>query len=471
MKTSLEPLKPQKLEVPAVHPAVHNTAPTSNGRSAWLVDDKRHKHYYVGVRFNGIETTLPLGIAKSPIPGDKKRARKAKILANEAVNKVQQFMLSLDTDERIGHALSSVINRISALGNEVNLVFHVVTWLKDRYISQPVTLPTLQMHIGVMDTLLKAAKEAKLDFLADVSPRLLTNVMAQYSEPQSHNKRLHVLRSLFRDAVRRGLLIIDPSTHLDEVPFVLIKKAAFEIDEIERILAVCRAGGEQLQEWYMGLLLFICTGIRPGDIFTLKWKNFSEGLRRLEYIPGKTKQSKGNQPVVVIIPEAFSLILRDAKVDPKRVSRTTGGRKFATKCLYSFRKTINCWIAGAGGSDEEQRVLLNNNKSIRDVHYLDPERALARRLANLPELKLILEARKAMQNEAQGSKNGENQKNASGAGGLQQPANSCGNPQNDGEANRPSADKINAMAKEIVSLRKEIERVTRQRDALKELIA
>jgi len=144
------------------------------------------------------------------------------------------------------------------------------------------------------------------------------------------NKYIKVLRSMFNQALKDGILKDNILTRIDAVKKSVSKRRAFTIDEIKSILEVCN------DEW-RGLVLFgFYTGQRLSDIAGLKWSSIDMQHEEIRLTTQKTDRS-----MIIPIPVPLFNYLESLPLPDKGQMVFPTASSVATSSLsQQFRKML-----------------------------------------------------------------------------------------------------------------------------------
>jgi integrase len=232
------------------------------------------------------------------------------------------------------------------------------------------------------------------------------------------NLSLKVLRVCFGEAVRQGLLTVNPGVR---VPVLKTHdkstRRAFTLSEIKRILKAC---GDD-QEW-RGLVLFgLYLGQRLGDLAKLAWRTIDLESREIAFTAQKTGRRiilplvqplidylsglpASDNPNAFIFPRAanakrtaslsnqFREILADAGLVEARTHEArgkgrSGAREASEISFHSLRHSAVTMLKAAGVSDFIAREIVGHESAAVSRQYThlttDDKRAAMRRLPDV----------------------------------------------------------------------------------------
>jgi integrase len=232
------------------------------------------------------------------------------------------------------------------------------------------------------------------------------------------NLSLKVLRVCFGEAVRQGLLTINPASRVKLLQSSKeTKRRAFTLPEIKRILKAC---GDD-QEW-RGLVLFgLYLGQRLGDLAKLTWRAVDLEADTVAFTTKKTGRRMvlplmqplsdylaslpaSDSPNAFIFPRAASanrtgtlsnqfreILVEAGLVEPRGHSATGKGRSEARKAseisFHSLRHSATTLFKAAGVSDFVAREFIGHESAAVSRGYThlstDDLRAAMRRLPDV----------------------------------------------------------------------------------------
>jgi integrase len=236
---------------------------------------------------------------------------------------------------------------------------------------------------------------------------LQTNEIESFRETESGsrargtaNLSLKVLRICFGEAVRQGVLTVNPAARVKLLKGSgQTKRRAFTLSEIKRILTVCRHN----QEWH-GLVLFgLYLGQRLGDLARLTWRAINLEQNEIAFTARKTGRriilplirplidyleslSAGDNPDAYIFPRSaqhkrtaslsnqFREILVEAGlVPPRSHAAMKQGRSHAREpseiSFHSLRHSAVTMLKASGLSDVFAREIVGHESSAISRQY------------------------------------------------------------------------------------------------------
>lgn len=429
-ETAQEPIKPEELISTAAHSAAHSGGVVSG--SIWLIDDDRHRQYYVGYRINGKAASMPSGIEKRPVRTDKQEAKEAyeknKLLIKEIVLKANQILKTHISIKEAQQQITSVINRAVAAACNLSFVQFAVPWVRSTALAKKLSLTVVLTYCRVVDSLATVLQQTNLPgaSLGCVTGDHIRLSMAAHDQdsPSTWNKYLMAHRAIFNDAIAQNYLALNPAHQLKLRNGKSIERLPFSLDELDRILTAMDGMGELGKEWKRASFLSLNLGARRGDVLKRCRGEFDLKTRTTKLKPGKNEPYDRelvlpiSEPLYAVLsamppgrPEdllcptlsqregpslssSFNIILRRAKIEVPRTKRADGkGRRAVTqKSFYGFRHTLNFWLEVAGASREKRKDMLGQTTDKAQEHYRHQKaESLRQELDKVPQLKVLLQ--------------------------------------------------------------------------------
>jgi len=296
------------------------------------------------------------------------------------------------------------------------------TWLEAKAIeAEPSThnrYKTIMEHFSAFLGLAKSKRDLSTLQASDIAR--FRDYEAKEMSRATANLSLRVLRVCFGEAVRQGLLTINPGVRVkslklrDKSP-----RRAFTLSEIKRILKAC---GEDA-EW-RGLILFgLYLGQRLGDLAKLTWRAVNLDTGEIAFTARKTGRRivlplvqplsdylsalpASDNPDAFIFPNSagekrtshlshqFRKILVDAGLIEPRTHESTGQghsgtRKPSEISFHSLRHSAVTMLKAAGVSDFITREIVGHESAAVSRQYThlttDDKRAAMQRLPNVTD--------------------------------------------------------------------------------------
>lgn len=233
------------------------------------------------------------------------------------------------------------------------------------------------------------------------------------------------LGSVYRSAIREGLVSFNPFTALDSID----TSDSHERKPFTTLEVIALMEAAPTWEWRGLILVAAFTGLRLGDSANLQWDSIDLGAKLISLIPSKTRKKKRvvNIPIQTellhflknapshgsespfVFPELSGLsvnardglslefvrIMGIAGVDRGKPSRVLKegeskgkGRITYERGFHSFRHTFTAWLREAGVAEEDRMALTGH--STRESHAIysrEDEKTLRKAIAKLPSLK------------------------------------------------------------------------------------
>lgn len=210
---------------------------------------------------------------------------------------------------------------------------------------------TRQTYAYACQRIVSSVGERRLGEISRPEAKRLANTWARNTT--------RVARTMWADALRDGLCDLNPFTNLRlETPKGRKDITALTEPEIEQLAAIAREQlGDSGEEAAAMILFAAYTGLRPGELATLRWSDLDIVNRRAVISraldgQGGIKPPKNGQPREIVLPpqalRAFSMLARPLD-DKEPVFRTRRGRRFTKGTLaYLWRPIAAAWRAHGG---------------------------------------------------------------------------------------------------------------------------
>jgi integrase len=272
-----------------------------------------------------------------------------------------------------------------------------LTWLNDRAEHQLFTLTTADV----------------VDFRASEATRV---------NPSTVNHAIKVLRMIFEDAKRDGILADNPADGIRPVKRSSApSRRPLTLPEIKQILTVAN------DEWRSLILFGLYTGQRLGDLARLTWANIDLQLDELRLATSKTGRRQiipivpplrghietlpaGDDPSQPLHPNAFNSVKKAQKVGtlsrqfyelmvraglatPKKHRKSddcdgrNGRRKMSEISFHSLRHTTTSLMKNAGISSAIVQDIIGHESAAISANYTHIDEAVKKTaLASLPDI-------------------------------------------------------------------------------------
>jgi integrase len=416
-----------------IHYGKHTQADVSRtaGRSATLTGAKPdmasiHKQpgrpfWYCAFSIFNPETHTSKRVFRSTKTRDKKQALEICRAWHKATLKARNGKLSVDAArEVIAQGVSDVFTAANVESlPKASIKTWCETWLQAKAIEAEAS--THARYARIVERFIEsiAAKANRdLSTLQAVDITRFRDREAKALSRATANLSLKVLRVCFGEALRQGLLTVNPAVR---VPVLKLRdksaRRAFTLPEIKRILKAC---GDD-QEW-RGLVLFgLYLGQRLGDLARLTWRAVNLEAGEIAFTTRKTGRRivlplvqplidylaslpVGDSPNAFIFPRAasakrtgalsnqFREILADAGlVEPRGHESKGKGRSQARETseisFHSLRHSAVTMLKASGLSDVFAREIVGHESAAISRHYThlstDDLRAAMRRLPDV----------------------------------------------------------------------------------------
>ncbi|OVE76764.1 hypothetical protein BVX97_00505 [bacterium E08(2017)] len=248
------------------------------------------------------------------------------------------------------------------------------------------------------------------------------DAQAQRVSATTVNNILKVLRTAFRDAIRRGYLVDDPCEFVGAVANRgKTKKRDFKLPELAAIISV------STPEWQSMIYFGLYTGQRLGDIAKLTWENIDLQQNEIRIYTGKTDRTVivpiaspllkhitslpvTDDPKQPIHPRAFGIvskqgnvgtlsrefydIMASASLVPKKSHKKkkdapgrSGRRETSEISFHSLRHTATSLMKNAGISPAIVQEFIGHDSAAVNQQYTHIEQSAMKRAADsLPDI-------------------------------------------------------------------------------------
>lgn len=328
-----------------------------------------------------------------------------------------------------------ILNEMRILSGEEPIRFRSLEsyckeWLASKETSA--SAGTVTRYRGIMEGFLAHAgtQRANASIETVTASEVKTFRDLQILDGKSHttaNLTLKMLRGLFNDARREGLISVNPA---EGVKTFDMEKEARDVFTHEQLRAVIAAAP---QEWKTAILLGYYGGLRLTDAVGLSWENVNLEQKQVRYLPRKTSHGANPKPdwkkhiqkqlEIPLMPELeahlltlpssdnpyallcptlaakgtggnrglssmFQRIMANADVHGDRgVAKTGKGRQFKTLGFHSLRHTFVSSLANADvPADVRRKISGHSDEKIHERYtHLDID-AKRRAMSKLPPL-------------------------------------------------------------------------------------
>jgi integrase len=244
---------------------------------------------------------------------------------------------------------------------------------------------------------------------------------AKKASPQTANKKLKIIRVLFRSAWRDGLLTENPASKVPGLKAGETNRRAFSLAELKAVLRVAGL------EWKGLILAGLYTGQRLKDITSLTWANVDIERDEFRLTTSKTGRSQiipiakplrvylgelpaGDNPTALLFPSAYRIATENvhmamlsrqfhellvsagvAKAGAK-THKATGKGRHATRqrnelSFHSLRHTATSMLKASGAAEAVTRDIIGHESAEISRHYThvdeDAKRSAIDRLPNI----------------------------------------------------------------------------------------
>jgi integrase len=368
------------------------------------------------------ETRTSKRVFRSTKTSDKKQALEICRAWHKAALKARNGRLSVDAArEVIAQGVSDVFTAVNveSLPN-ASIKSWCETWLEAKAIeAEPSTHDRYKTIMEHFTGFLGEAKSNRdLSTLQASDVARFRNREAKDLSRSTANLGVKVLRVCFGEAVKQGLLTVNPAVRVKLLKSSKdSKRRAFTLSEIKRILKAC---GDNV-EWRGLVLLGLYLGQRLGDLARLTWRAVDLETREIAFTAKKTGRRiilplvqplsdylaslpASDNPNAYIFPNAasakrtshlshqFRKILVDAGLVEPRTYESTGKGHSGTRepseiSFHSLRHSAVTMLKASGVSDFIAREIVGHESAAVSRQYThlttDDKRAAMQRLPDV----------------------------------------------------------------------------------------
>jgi integrase len=388
-------------------------------------------HWFASFAIYNPETNRWRRVFRSTKTRDKKQALEIMRAWDKAARKARIGKLSIDAARAIiAEGVSDIFMEANAASlPSASIKAWCETWLEGKKIEVEESTYDRYKHVVERFTDFLGDAQSKRDLLT-----LQSSDLARFRNRESKelavataNLNLSVLRICLGEAVRQGLLTVNPAVRVKPLKSSdESKRRAFTMDEIQRILKACADDVE-----WRGLILFgLYLGQRLGDLARLTWRAVNLETNEVAFTAKKTGRRivlpllqplvdylsalpANDDPNAYIFPHSatvrytaslsnrFREILVEAGlVEPRpweRNSKPTGSRSSARETseisFHSLRHSAVTMLKAAGVSDFMAMQIIGHESSAisRQYSHLSVD-DLRRAMERLPDVSATTKA-------------------------------------------------------------------------------
>lgn len=349
--------------------------------------------------------------------------RKSKEEAREVAEKWERAARAARDAEFTSSQALEYFNEILATttGEELmvpRLSAYIDDWLEGkRTLSKAES--SIKRYEGVLNAFKLSLPEKRRDALL-ASITALEVERFRNSEKQSGksattvNFGVKVLRGLFNDARRKGLVRTNPAEAVEFLPEATEERLPFDEEHVKELLASAKADGDE--EW-RGMILFgYHAGLRLTDCAELTWDNIDLSAHTLTFRPKKTAKRNGNKETTIALHQdmvtyldslpvtdvagqklfpslagrgsgshgglsnAFSALMNKAGITvPVGVEKEGKGRQFRSLSFHSLRHSFISRLANKEISADVRKELVGHSSDEIHQRYTHLDLSLQRK--------------------------------------------------------------------------------------------
>ncbi len=214
-----------------------------------------------------------------------------------------------------------------------------------------------------------------------------------------------VLRQVFRRAISLRRLTLNPTDDI-ELDGILARQERFEDEDLEAFVTACRAHPTHGVMVYVGFMLLLFTGQRPGDMLKMTWRQYDGARIRLRQ--QKTKKwvdipaHAQLKALLDALPRSDLLIVTRAgkpislKLFNTRFNEVRRAAKLAGKQARDLRRTAMVRMAEGGAEIQDIAAVtghsIDNTRRILEVYLPRTLRMAERGVAKMADLGAVFSA-------------------------------------------------------------------------------
>jgi integrase len=299
-------------------------------------------------------------------------------------------------------------------------------WLKDKKDTRSTAPSTVTRYAGIVTSFLdylppKRRSASVGSISAGEIQRFRNSEIEAGKSAVTANFQLNVLRSIFSDARRHGIVESNPAEMVRLLPEEGEERTPFDEAQIKALLAVADA------QWKGMILLASHAGLRLRDASDLTWENVGDDCRTLTFRAKKTakrKKQSGKDSVVFLhsdlkryldelptndnpkaplfpslygrksgssagLSNEFSRLMQKAGIRPQLGTKKAGkGRRFRALGFHSLRHTFVSRLADLEVSSDVRKEIVGHSSD--DIHRRYTHLSLALQQAAISKLPSLL---------------------------------------------------------------------------------
>lgn len=270
----------------------------------------------------------------------------------------------------VGHARKFIADVLAATTGEKMESYTIRTWSAEwlrrkKAVTSPATMIRYSGSMKRFIAHLGSKADAPLESITAANVREWRDSINATRASKTANMGLQDVRSMFRAAVRDGLLVLNPATAVEILPETdSTERAPFTPAEIVKLLAVAS------HDWRGMILLGCLAGLRIGDAAALTWNSIDLEAKMIRLTPQKTAR-KGRKVEIPMHPDVEAFFMdspapddSSALVFPTLENRIVGSKNGLSVEFIGIMKT-----AGVGRGDTTTANKSTSEKSFHSLRH------------------------------------------------------------------------------------------------------
>lgn len=226
--------------------------------------------------------------------------------AKEKIDVLANLQARVDVERTEAAKLSEEMNPAPPLGG----LWKTFLNAPSRPDSGPATLNSYEFQVGRFVQWVATAHPS-VKTIRDVSPRVAEEFMVFLGKeglsPNRHNKYLTLFRMIWRVLKDSARLTVDPWEKIARRRLKTVSRRELTVEELRNVCG--NATGELRTMFALGLF----TGLRFGDVASLRWSEVDLVRGILTRVPNKTGRFSQRPVIVPLVPELKALLLEVRK--------------------------------------------------------------------------------------------------------------------------------------------------------------
>lgn len=256
-----------------------------------LFKQKNSPYWYGRIQIDGKEKWLSSGTKnkrEAAVAIERKASFiKGKHSVNDMFQDLMQAIDQLPESERDTTRQEYARTLLGCTNTKLEIDAAWQAWL-DSPIKRNPAPQTIEMYHAIWKRFLSWVTEQSIEYLHEVTPNLAeqycSNVWKSGVSANTYNKHCRFLKSVYKVLSVQGGIMNNPWT---DIPSMEHTKEGRQNFTPEQLKVICGKATGSLR--YM-IAIGLYTGMRLGDVVSLKWKNIEFDNDRITHIPKKTQR-------------------------------------------------------------------------------------------------------------------------------------------------------------------------------------